>query len=98
MEHITKGKWVIIVTRDKDNWPAYSLQSMNNPTNSIEVEANRQLIESAPEIAEQRDNLLTACEEAAKRRHDSTCQGNCLGGKCDCWLKEVNEAIAKATQ
>jgi len=64
MEHITKGKWVIIVTRDKDNWPAYSLQSMNNPTNPIEVEANRQLIESAPKIIEQRDKLLTACEVA----------------------------------
>lgn len=47
-------------------------------------------------IGLQRDALLEACKEASKRRHDGACQGNCLGGKCDCWLKVVNDAIAEA--
>ena len=42
----TKGKWVVGVTYDGE-WPVFRLRDMEDPTDSIEIEADAQFIAHA---------------------------------------------------
>lgn len=94
MSKPTPGPWVVGETIDmRTNWPVFRLRDMANPADREEVEADRRLIEAAPDLLEACQLVQSALVSYRDRLAEMGCE-SWIGSDVDA---AVAAAIAKAT-
>lgn len=90
MSDVTPGPWMLGVSTNVEYgpWPCFRLSDMRDPTDAREIEADRRLMEAAPELLAALEAIVSRIEVGATSRGHAAPQ--------DTTFAAARDAIANA--